>query len=441
MKSLESRIVLRILLLTVTLLASSYLFISQLLTYAILILLIALYQIFSLIRFINKSNRELAQFAMAVRYRDFSQHFNEKEPSVHELRRAFNTVNKAFKEINFEKEAQYQYLTKILDLVNTGILSYDVEGEVRWLNESLKKMLGIPYLKNIRSLKNRDEKLYEVLIQLKAGQPKLTEISGKETKKILLSATNFRIEEAIFTIVAFQNVEQALEETETQAWQKLLRVLTHEIMNSIAPIASLADTLKRRLNNSSQSQKPDNELITDLETGIEVIRNRSENLLRFAETYRHLNKISQPNLSEIYIRNLFENMEILLEQKLLQQNIDLEIILKNPDLQVKADAGLVEQVLLNLVLNAIEAVSEKPEPVIKISAYLNENQRVIIEISDNGSGIPAEMLDKIFIPFFTTKKTGSGIGLSLSKQIMQLHNGNLTAKSIENQGSIFRMMF
>ena len=429
-------------LLLATLTGTAWLLANSQLTYALLLLALTSYQVFELIRFINRSNQELAQFALAVQYRDFSQHFNEgSQASVQELRRAFNTVNKTFKELNFEKEAQYQYLAKILDLVNTGILSYDAGGEIRWMNESLKKMLGIPYLKNIHSLLNRDATLHNHLLLLKAGESKLIDLAGREPKKVLLSATNFRIENEVFTIVAFQNVGQALEETETQAWQKLLRVLTHEIMNSIAPIASVADTLRKRLVQVGVSQQPGAELTEDLAAGIEVIRNRSENLLRFAETYRHLNKISQPQLSDVYVRNLLETVEILLEQKLLQQGIDLEIILRDPDLQVKADAGLIEQVLLNLVLNATEAVATQPEPVIRISSYLFENQRVVIEIADNGRGIPPEMLDKIFIPFFTTKKTGSGIGLSLSKQIMQLHKGNLTVKSVENQGSIFRMSF
>jgi nitrogen fixation/metabolism regulation signal transduction histidine kinase len=438
MKNFTFNIALRVLFLLATLTLTAYLLTWQQFVYVVLLLLVIIYQLAEIIRFITKSNRELAQFALAVQYRDFSQHFNEgKDVSVKELRRAFNTVNKTFKELNFEKEAQYQYLTKILDLVNTGILSYDEQGEVRWMNESFKKMLGIPYLKNINSLHHRDIHLYDNLHTLRAGESKLITVS-RESKKILLSATNFRIEDEVFTIVAFQNVGQALEENETQAWQKLLRVLTHEIMNSIAPIASLADTMKKRLDSR---QGDSTELIDDLGEGIEVIRSRSENLLKFAETYRHLNKISQPNVSDVYVRRLFENIDILLEQKLSQQNIDLEIILKDPDLKIRVDAGLIEQVLLNLVLNAIEAVKDSPEPIVKLSGFINENQKTVIEVSDNGTGIPSEMLDNIFIPFFTTKKTGNGIGLSLSKQIMQLHKGNLTVKSVENQGSIFRMTF
>jgi two-component system, NtrC family, nitrogen regulation sensor histidine kinase NtrY len=439
MKSLEFRIVLRVLLLLPSLSGLAYLVVNQeLVLYMLPAGSIAGLQVYELLRFINKSNQELAQFVLSVRYRDFSQHFNEKkETSVKELRRAFNEINRAFKEINFERESQQQYLRNILELVNTGILSFDTQGEIRWMNESLKKLLGIPYLRNLHSLQSRDENLYQAIIALKAGESRLVEI--REHKKVLLSATAFRIEADVFTIVAFQQVNQALDETETLAWQKLLRVLNHEIMNSIAPIASLADTLQKSLEISTQNV--DNELIDDWKTGIQVIKNRSENLLHFAETYRHFNRVSQPNLAPVYVRTLFENLEVLFEKSLAERNIELEVFLKNPGLQVEADLPLIEQVLLNLLHNAMEALQKQPQPVIKLSGYTIENQRIVIEISDNGEGIPAEMLDKIFIPFFTTKKSGSGVGLSLSKQIMQLHKGSLSVKSVEGQGSVFILQF
>jgi two-component system nitrogen regulation sensor histidine kinase NtrY len=437
MKALFIRILTRVLLLLATLMTLSWGLERWVLVYSLCLGVLALLQVTELLRFLTRSNRELASFLLSVRYHDFSRHFNEKDPGQGLLRAAFNELNRTYKQLSFEKEAQYHYLRNLLELVNTGILSYDDKGEIKWMNDSLKKMLGIPYLKSIHSLLYRDTSLYQVLRSLSPGENRLIEIAGREPKKVLLSASQFKLEEGLFVIVAFQNINQALEETETQAWQKLLRVLNHEIMNSIAPIASLADTLRRRM----EATENDPELISDLQSGIEVIQNRSENLLRFAETYRHLSKLSEPTLAEVSVIQLFENIEILLEQQLETQGIELDVSIRPAELSLRADASLVEQVLLNLVLNAIEAVNQQSEAIIRLSGYLSDVHRPVIEVADNGQGIPAEVLDKIFIPFFTTKKTGSGIGLSLSKQIMQLHKGNLTVKSQEGQGSIFRMVF
>jgi len=440
MKSLETKIIFRILLLSLMLFVLMYLIEKQKFTFAIFPFCLVVYQTYNLIQFLNKSSKDLAQFVLSVKYRDFSQHFNENESNKH-LREAFNEINKTFKEINFEKESQYQYLIKTLDLVNTGILSFNSSGEVKWMNESLKKMLGIPYLKTIHLLETRFNELYRQIIDLKPGEIKLFEIKGKEIRKVVLSNTSFNIDGDQFTIIAFQNVNQVIEETESHAWQKLLGVLTHEIMNSISPIASLADTLTKRINENAAPES-DSELNKDVQSGIQVIKSRSENLLKFAETYRHLYKVAQLNLSIISVRSIFENLEILLEPKFLQKNIQFSIHLKEPDYKIKADLSLIEQILLNLIFNSIDAFKDtNTDRVLKLSAYHNEDKRIFIDVIDNADGISPEILDKIFIPFFTTKKTGNGIGLSLSKQIMQLHNGQLSVLSEVGKGSIFRLQF
>jgi signal transduction histidine kinase len=256
-----------------------------------------------------------------------------------------------------------------------------------------------------------------------------------------LSATAFQTDGKKYKLIAFQNVSEALDETESKAWQKLLSVMTHEIMNSIAPISSLADTLKNRLNQSVAELKSNSGSFDDLEIGIETIKRRSEGLLKFAETYRNLNKITAPSLKKMYVRDLFENLNQLMQPTLEQKNIELEIILKDPDLMLEADTNLIEQVLINLVVNAIEAIKDKESPRIILSAYLSANYKTVIKVVDNGTGMPEEVLDKIFIPFFSTKKSGSGIGLSLCKQIMMLHRGNIHVQSIEGEGTAFLLQF
>lgn len=259
----------------------------------------------------------------------------------------------------------------------------------------------------------------------------------RNTLKIFLSATAFQTDNKIYKLIAFQNVNEALDETEAKAWQKLLSVMTHEIMNSVAPISSLAATLKSRLQQSASGLNPESSSLEDLELGINTIQRRSEGLLKFAETYRNLNKITAPNLRKVYVRDLFENLQSLMQPTLEQKQIELEIILKDTDLQMEVDATLIEQVLINLMVNAIEAVKDRPKPTIILFAYEGVNKKIILKIADNGTGMPAEMMEKIFIPFFSTRKNGSGIGLSLCKQIMMLHKGSIRVQSIEDEGTAF----
>jgi len=302
--------------------------------------------------------------------------------------------------------------------------------------------MQLPYLKTIHSLERRDGGLYKEVLTLKPGISKIASAHFEKTSfKILLSATAFQTEGKIYKLVAFQNVNEALDETEAKAWQKLLSVMTHEIMNSVAPISSLADTLKHRLQRSVTSLNDDSGSLDDLELGIDTIKRRSEGLLKFAETYRNLNKITTLNLKKVYVRELFGNLLQLMQPTLEQKDIELETILKDTDLQLEVDINLIEQVLINLVVNAIEAIKDNPAPKIVLSAYVASNYRSVIKIADNGNGMPPELLDKIFVPFFSTKKNGSGIGLSLCKQIMMLHRGNVQVQSVEGEGTAFLLQF
>ena len=441
-KNFEFRIVLQVLLLVASIGAFSFFIMKSWFLFAALISPLIIYQVVALIKFQRHAQEEVTQFVESVHYRDFSRYFDVKHAplELQPLRQGFNEINTTFKVISKEKETQYQYLQKILELVDTGILSYEIEsGAVVWMNESLKRLLQLPYLKTIYSLEKRDKILFEEVLSLPPGVTKITTAHlEKSYFKILLSATAFQTEGKIYKLIAFQNVNEALDETESKAWQKLLSVMTHEIMNSIAPISSLADTLKNRLQRTERTNNAD---IEDLEIGIDTIKRRSEGLLKFAETYRNLNKITTLSLQKVYIRDLFGNIYQLMQPTLAQKNIELEIILKDPALQIEADPNLLEQVLINLVVNAIEAVKEKETPKIILSAEQALNKKTFLKVADNGQGMPEEVLEKIFIPFFSTKKNGSGIGLSLCKQIVMLHRGTLQAQSVEGQGSVFTMQF
>lgn len=408
--------------------------------YAILLSLVAAWQVYDLYLLLKRAQDEVKEFAESIHYRDFSRYFNVKTAptELQPLREGFNEINNTFKEIRNEKEMQYQYLQKILELVDTGILSFKTEsGEINWINDTFKRMLNIPYMRTIESLHKRDEVLHEEVVNIKPGESKIVTIEkDNRPLKMLLSATTFQTEGVLNKIVAFQNVNEALDETEAKAWQKLLRVMTHEIMNSVAPISSLADTLKRNLSASIEQMEQPNDDWEDLELGLETIQRRSEGLLKFAESYRSLNKITNLNLQRISISSLFGNLTTLMAPTLDQKHIQLDTILKDPQLEVMADTNLLEQVLINLMVNAIDAVKDVASPLITLSAY-NDNGKITIRVADNGPGIDAETIDKIFIPFFSTKKTGSGIGLSLCKQIMLLHKGTIHVNSIPGKGTAF----
>ncbi|MEO8719461.1 MAG: HAMP domain-containing sensor histidine kinase [Ginsengibacter sp.] len=439
------KIFIRIFLLFITLMLTSYLLMSKNYNYLFLVIPILIYQFIELYRFHFRGQNELKQFVESIHYRDFSRHFSVKKAplELRSLREGFNQITDTFKEISKEKETSFQYLQKILELVDTGIMSFNIEtGEMIWMNESLKKMLHLPYLKTIHSLLNRDRELYNEVISLKPTENKIAIVRLENRSfKILLSGTAFQTDGNKFMLVAFQNINEVLDETESKAWQKLLSVMTHEIMNSVAPISSLSDTLKNRLQSSKNFLDNSNGAVHDLEIGIETIKRRSESLLKFAETYRNLNKITNPNLKKVFVRDLFENIYQLMEPTLGQKNIEMDVVLKDPGLSVEVDPSLIEQVLINLVVNAKEALKDRPDAKIVLSGSLSEKQKVLLKVADNGSGINEDVLENIFIPFFSTKKTGSGIGLSLCKQIMMLHKGNITVHSIQNEGSIFTLHF
>jgi two-component system, NtrC family, nitrogen regulation sensor histidine kinase NtrY len=445
LKRLQIKILIRIALLFMTLFTLSFLLLNSLFIYVLLLAPVLIYQIFELFRFQNESNKELFQFIQSVRYRDFSRNFDVKHApdELKILRESFNQINSTFKTISKQNETSYHYLQKILELVDTGILSYQVEdGEVIWMNESLKKMLQLPYLKTIHSLQKRDPQLYDDVTSLKATEGKIaTAHVEKKAFKILLSATAFQTDGKKFMLIAFQNINEAVDETESKAWKKLLSVMTHEIMNSVAPISSLADTLKSRLEKSMDQIDNKEGAVYDLQIGIDTIKRRSESLLKFAEVYRNFNKINKPNLTRVYVRDLFENLYQLMEPTLEQKNIEMDIVLKDTGLMVDVDISLVEQVLINLLVNAIEAVKENPEARIILSADLSSEQKILIKIADNGAGIAEDVIENIFIPFFSTRKNGSGIGLSLCKEIMMLHKGNIQVQSKPEQGSVFTLVF
>lgn len=410
--------------------------------FALLFLALFIFQGAELINYISRLEVEIKQFTAAVHYRDFTQNYNIRQSSLllKELRTAFNEVNQTFQLLNAEKEMQFQHLKTILEMIDTGILSYDEDGDIKWMNEAFRKLFTLPALRQLSGLISRNPDLQRLLDASLSTNKGLVEIqTGRTTIKVLSSVARFKVKGKMNYLLAVKNINTAVEETETLAWQKLLRVLTHEIMNSVAPITSLAETLKKRID--TLDSLPGAEVLADMSLSIEVIRSRSEGLMKFADSYRSISRIIQPALSIIQVADLFNQIERLMKFDFERHNIKFSIKIQEPELALQIDVSLIEQVILNLILNAIDATGNQHDKKISLQARFNQHEQVIIEIADNGPGIPAELLENIFVPFFTTKKNGSGIGLSLSKQIMQLHKGSILVETEIGKGCLFRLIF
>lgn len=436
-RSFSSHLVLQVLLLILSCVALSFCLVHSW-WYGLYLIPVIACQCYYLVALNKKMLNEFYQLVETIRYRDFSRNFNAKKapPYIREIRTAANEVCETVSTINREKELQYQYLHTIIEIVDTGILSYQKQsGEIVWMNEALKNLLNIPFLKNVHAMQKREPALYKHLQNVGNGKSILLSRSNEYNQsKIFVTSSTFVIQDIEYRLLAFHDVNKVVDEAESKAWQRLLNVMTHEIMNSIAPISSLAGILKNAM--ISIKENPENNSIEDIELGIDTIVRRSKGLLTFAETYRNLNKITGLNITHFYINELFEHIFQLMQPSLTQKNIELEIILNDPLMTIDADISLLEQALINLILNAIEAVKDTTEPLIMLAAEFNKDHTEI-KVTDNGSGIPDNIADKIFIPFFTTRKNGNGIGLSLCKQIMMLHNGKIRMTTAVGKGTCF----
>ena len=396
---------------------------------------------FSLFNYVSSVNRKLARFFESVRYADFTVKFradNKLGKSFEEVNQQLNEVLEAFRQARAEKEANLHYINTIVQHVNVGLLSFDASGNIELINNAAFRALGIYRLRNISELNNSIHvRLYEILKNLPSGSKTLYETSSEQ--QITINSTTVSLRGRVIKVVSLQNIQSELQEKELDAWQNLTKVLRHEIMNSVTPIVSLASTMREIIEIDLSDKIEIKETIDDLREALQTIENRSKGIMNFVNAYREFTTIPKPVFQETNSKTLVSHLLNLVQPQIKEKKIKLKTDFKH-DFEVKADTDHIEMVLINLIKNAIEAVENKLNPEIKIRTYQADNQR-FIEISDNGSGIEPEAIEKIFIPFYTTKKTGSGIGLSLSRQIMQMHGGNLKVFSKVGEGSRFLVIF
>lgn len=398
--------------------------------------------------FNHKSNERMRQLIEAIRTRDFSlqyslDHLRGEERNLAEQ---INEVVNEFRETTLQQEAKYQYFGTMLDTINAFLIVADEQGKVHWMNRAAVDGLCGFSIHHLHDLQVLDGALPEMMMQLKPGLQKLVQLETKTSegaagKKALdagnqhvgkadfvLSVVNFFNKGFAYRLYTLQNVQPVIQKNETDAQQQLVRVLTHEIMNSLTPIISLADTLCEGVEQDTLEHD-------DLLMALQAINRRSNGLLQFVENYRKLQRISKPQFEDVRIGDLVADLQHLYPDSIFHYEIE------NEDQRLLMDRSQIEQVLINLLKNAQEAVENEEIPYVRLTTHLSSNKRdFIISITDNGKGILPEVMERIFVPFFTTKTNGSGIGLSICKQIVTLHGGTITASSKPGDKTTFSVV-
>jgi nitrogen fixation/metabolism regulation signal transduction histidine kinase len=418
---------------------------------AVVVGIVVIAQTWNLLQYVDKSNRDLSRFLMAIKHSDFSSSFSDegRGGSHRELRSIFEEVLRSFRNTRAEKEEHFRYLQTVMTHISIGLLAFDATGKIDFINMSTRRLLGIPNTKSIDEIAHVSQTMTDSLYSIRPGQKLLIKVEQDgELLQLSLAATEIRLSRVMIKLVSIQNIASELAEREMQAWQQLVRVLTHEIMNSVTPIASLASTARDLLHPSTNGSSPDRPSITmsskvaeDLGSAVETIEKRSEGLVRFVQSYRRLTRIPKPTFRIVPVADIFRRVIQLMSSREDAKGVEFSSSVEPESLELMADPDLLEQVLLNLMINALESLTEHAHGEINLTAILNDRGSIIIGVADNGSGIHQEALESIFIPFFTTKPEGSGLGLSLSRQIIRLHGGEISATSSPDKETVFKMRF
>lgn len=416
----------------------------------LLLVIAAVIQVVLLVRFLEHSNVLLTRFLEAVRNSDFTVSFQNQDlgSNFAELNEAFSEVIEKFKEEREKKEESLRYLETVVQHIGIGLICFNSAGDVILINRAAKQLFQISALPKIEALENISGPLLKTVKNLSGGNRTLQRITfNNETLQLAIFATEFRMRDTSYKLVSFQNIHTELEEKEMESWQNITQVLAHEIMNSITPIASLSRTVHMLLDQQVEKKEIqlEPESLKDVKEALDTINKRSQGLMKFVNSYREFTQIPKPDYELIPVKQLLEHILHLMKGECENQGVKVNIEVVPENLNLSADPLLLEQVLINLTKNALGALEKVPDGCIAFQAKLNRMGHVEIQVKDNGPGIKKEVMDKIFIPFYSAaseKSTkGRGIGLSLSKEIMRNHGGTLTVNSLPDSGTVFTLRF
>lgn len=443
----RSPIVTRVLILSITVLAFGYFALQRTeLIPAFIFLLVAAYQVKLLVDLVDRAHPDLTSLLNSVEFDDLTYTFKSasNDPIVKQFHQDLNEVLARLRNSRRERDSEFLFFRNIVMHVGIGLIVFREDGGIEIFNGAARRLLKTSKINSIDDLREISESLVSVIRKLKTGGRELLRLKLRDDiVQLSVYAIELTLRGENVKLVSIQNIQSELEEKEMEAWQNLVRVLTHEIMNSVTPISSLAGTVESDLKQHLDPKAPALSLdeMEDIHLSLQTISKRSEGLIHFVKEFRSLTNIPKPKPSVINAQSLLDEIWMLYKSELTEREIELTTEVYPEDLTILADKSMIEQVLINLVKNAIQSFDEQTEKMITLRAFVSDKSRPVIIVKDNGSGIDSEALEKIFIPFFTTKKTGSGIGLSLSRQIMRQHQGTLGVKSQVGVGTEFVLRF
>jgi two-component system, NtrC family, nitrogen regulation sensor histidine kinase NtrY len=406
-----------------------------------------IWQTWMLVSKVNKTNADLEKFFSSVQDHDSSVRFsdNTKNNSFRKLHDRMNNLNTIIQSVKIENERTSQFLQSVVAHVDIGLLSFDMNGSIGIYNRAAKRYLNVQQPQQLSSLKTTNYEIFKIINTIKPGQEILHKMKTDNLiQSILVKATELRFESNTIKLLSFQDITNELDKKELDSWQRLIRVLTHEIMNSISPITSLTTVISGYFKNNDNAnpvppEEIDQQIIAKTLSGLDTIEETGKGLLGFVDKFRSLTSLPKPDLCKFTIIDLFRKCKLLMESS-ISKNIKINTNVYPENMTLVADYAQVEQVLINLIKNANEALSDKEKGTIQLKAFC-AGKDIIIQVEDNGDGISGDIIEDIFVPFYTTKENGSGIGLSLSKQIMQNHYGTISVNSAPNDGSVFTLKF
>ena len=439
-KSFQTKVVQYLVVILLAMMGIAYVYINEIYSFTLMLLVpLLIIMVWSLFKLVNKTNTDFVQFLSGIKYDDVEQSFapNQLGESHRDLYESFNLITEKIRTLRSEKEASDQLMQTIIGNVDTGIFCTNEKGDCLMINTAMKQLMHRSYIPDFQAFKEFTPNLYQALTELELGERKIIkETIQNEILQIAIQLFVLKVKDEEIKVYTFYNIHNELSDQEVVSWQKLIRILAHEIMNSIAPIASLSSSAAQLIPEDNNIDAEDAE---ELKEVFSIISRRSDGLMKFTETYRKLTRIPPPQLQSINMNSFFREIKKLFNEDLKKNNINWNMKFLYHEIKLMADPILLEQVFINLLKNAIQALEGRLQPEITILVDKTPNGKVNIQVIDNGAGIPQDVVDQIFVPFFTTKENGSGIGLSLSQQIIRAHGGSIYLQSKEGEGTMITM--
>lgn len=438
----------RLVLLFITVMSLAILVISPgFLAASLLIALISLFQIFEIVRFVKLTNDDLTRFLDAMRYGDFGQKFDHAGMGAGflELGEAITDILERFRQFRGQQEVELKHLKALIEHVPVPLMSINGDGTILIHNNAARRLFGSTHVARIADLSQFGDDFRKRLVTLKPGERHLVTLKIDNLEKTLtVAATQIIRTGNVEKVISLQDIQSELDVAQLKAWQDLVRVLTHEIMNSITPVSSLAKTSTFLVDDAIKKAEGQKELLEDLidvRDAVDTVARRSDSLMHFVQSYRRLTRLPPPEKEQLNIKETFVDVVKIASTDWKDKGIAIEQDVSTDGLEIFADRDMLEQMLINLMKNAEQALEGKGNAKVMLSAKLNKRGRIVIEVSDNGPGISDELAAKIFVPFFTTKRDGSGVGLALTRQVMIAHGGSISLASTEGGGATFILTF